>query len=157
MTKNSFYFTSYVVISIFFVMFWVVFPLTLKVAKADDAPYSCCYGGTLCDAHTTQVNCEAAGCSWNPLCDPASALEQLVELLLIFLRWLPFFGLIAGTIFLLIGGFKYLTAGDDAEEVEKAQKTIIYAIVGMILSSTIWLVARLMVAIFPDLGRYVGL
>jgi hypothetical protein len=41
---------------------------------------------------------------------------------------------IAAFIFVIYGGFLFLTGGNNASQVEKARKTLIYAIVGLILS-----------------------
>ncbi|MGB9911495.1 MAG: pilin [Microgenomates group bacterium] len=47
---------------------------------------------------------------------------------------------IALFIMLLIGGFKYLTSGGDPKTKESAQKTITYAILGMVILLGSWLI-----------------
>ncbi len=45
-------------------------------------------------------------------------------------------GLVGGLalLFIIIGGFTYMTSGDDLEKLAKAKRTILYAIVGLVLS-----------------------
>jgi glucose uptake protein GlcU len=50
------------------------------------------------------------------------------------------FGGIALFIMLLIGGFKYLTAGEDPKAVEEARKTLTYAIGGLVLVAAAYLI-----------------
>jgi hypothetical protein len=47
---------------------------------------------------------------------------------------------IALFIMLLVGGFKYLTAGEDPKAVEEARKTLTYAIGGIILVAAAYLI-----------------
>ena len=43
-------------------------------------------------------------------------------------------------IMLIVGGFKYLTAGSDPKAIDSAQKTITYAILGLVLLLSGWLI-----------------
>lgn len=45
-------------------------------------------------------------------------------------------------IMLIIGGFKYLTSGGDPKATESAQKTITYAILGLVALIGIWLILK---------------
>jgi hypothetical protein len=45
-------------------------------------------------------------------------------------------------IMLLIGGFKYLTAGGDPKSVESAQKTLTYAVIGLVLIALAYLILK---------------
>lgn len=49
---------------------------------------------------------------------------------------------IALFIYLLIGGFKYLTSGGDPKAVEEAKKTLTYAIGGIILIAAAYLILK---------------
>ncbi len=49
-------------------------------------------------------------------------------------------------VLLIIGGFKYLTAGSNAGKVEAAQKTITYAILGMVLIALAYLILEFIAA-----------
>lgn len=50
---------------------------------------------------------------------------------------------IALFILLISGGFRYLTAGGDPKAVEAAQKTLTYAIVGIVIVACAFLILRL--------------
>jgi hypothetical protein len=43
-------------------------------------------------------------------------------------------------IFLVIGGFKYLTAGGDPKKAQAARNTLTYAVVGVVLLVLIWFI-----------------
>lgn len=53
---------------------------------------------------------------------------------------------IALFIMLLIGGFKYLTAGGNPKNIEAAKMTLTYAILGVIATASVFLVLRLIEA-----------
>jgi len=53
------------------------------------------------------------------------------------------FGGIILFIMLLMGGFKYITAGGDPKAIEGAKKTITYAIFGIVLLALAFLIIRL--------------
>jgi len=57
---------------------------------------------------------------------------------------------VAVIVMLVVGGFQFLTAGGDKEATQKASKTITYAIAGLILILSSWLIIRL-------LGGFLGL
>jgi hypothetical protein len=50
---------------------------------------------------------------------------------------------IASFAMLLIGGFKFLSAGSDKDAAQKAQMTINYAVGGLIISLSAWLILNL--------------
>ena len=52
-------------------------------------------------------------------------------------------GLVAVFVMLLYGGFKYLTAGGNAEANQKAGSVITYAILGLVLMIGAWFILRL--------------
>ncbi len=45
-------------------------------------------------------------------------------------------------IMILVGGFKFLTAGSNAENLEKAKKTLTFAIIGLALVILSWLTIK---------------
>lgn len=53
------------------------------------------------------------------------------------------FGLIAVFVMLLYGGFRYLTAGGNAEANQKAGSVITYAVLGLVLMIGAWFILRL--------------
>lgn len=56
---------------------------------------------------------------------------------------------IAALVMLVVGGFKFLSAGGDKEGTQKAGKTITYAIGGLVLVVSAWLILNL-------LGKFLG-
>lgn len=122
---------------------------------------ACCYGtsgtDTPCASLLTYQDCVDSGCNWNDLCDPHTSLNQLLNFIEVFIQWIPFFAGIAGFAFLLIGGFNYITSGDDPEQAEKARLTVTYAVVGIALSLLLFIVTRLMVNVIPRLGDFFNL
>jgi len=64
-------------------------------------------------------------------------LECIVQIILNFVVRLA--GIVVFVI-LIIGGFKYLTSGGDPNTKESAQKTITYAILGLVLLLGSWLI-----------------
>ncbi len=57
---------------------------------------------------------------------------------------------IAVLVMLIVGGFGFLTAGGDKEGAAKAQKTLTYAIGGLVLVLSAWIILNL-------LGNFLGL
>jgi hypothetical protein len=57
---------------------------------------------------------------------------------------------IASLVMLVVGGFKYLSAGGDKEATQKASRTITYAIGGLIVVLSSWIILSL-------LGGFLGL
>jgi hypothetical protein len=57
-------------------------------------------------------------------------LGEIIQWVLIILGTI---GVIAGLIFLVLGGIKWITSGGDKEKIESARKTILYSILGIIL------------------------
>lgn len=56
---------------------------------------------------------------------------------------------IASLTMLLFGGFKFISAGSDKEAAQKAQQTINYAVGGLIISLSAWLILSL-------IGNFLG-
>jgi hypothetical protein len=62
---------------------------------------------------------------------PITTLQGLVDLMCKAFDYL-FYGLIAlSVIMIVIAGYHYVTAGDNSEKVSKANKTILYAAIGI--------------------------
>ncbi len=56
---------------------------------------------------------------------------------------------IAVLVMFVIGGFGFLTAGGDKEAAQKAQKTLTYAIAGLVLTVSAWIILKL-------IGQFLG-
>ena len=71
--------------------------------------------------------------------DPVE-IQDIEEIVKIVLNYAVRLAGIAVFIMLLVGGFKYLTAGGDPKKAEAAQKTITYAIFGLALLIGGWFI-----------------
>ena len=58
------------------------------------------------------------------------------------LNIVTYFAVVVVFIMLVVGGFKYLTSGGDTKATESAQKTITYAILGLVALIGIWLILK---------------
>src|SRR5690606_23337097 len=59
-----------------------------------------------------------------------------------------FFGAaLAAFVFIVIGAFQYVTAGDDAAKTEKSRKTITNAVVGLILVALVYVIFQIVIRI----------
>ncbi len=78
----------------------------------------------------------------NGLCVPKQETGQagslvksktIFEIIAITLRWLFTFAGVIATVFLIIGGYQYITAGGNEEQSEKGKKTLISSIIGIVV------------------------
>jgi sterol desaturase/sphingolipid hydroxylase (fatty acid hydroxylase superfamily) len=73
--------------------------------------------------------------------DPAPATIKCLEV--VFANLLVVFVSLAGLglfIMIIVGAFQYLTAGDNAEQAQKARNSITYAILGLVLMILSWII-----------------
>jgi hypothetical protein len=83
--------------------------------------------------------CTGQFCEINGICVPipkvtsgAAGANTVFELVSIVLRWLFTFAGIIATVFIIIGGYQYLTSGGNEESAEKGKKTLINAVIGLV-------------------------
>ena len=80
-----------------------------------------------------------------------STLSQAINTILSVI----FFGsALAAFIFIVIGAFQYVTAGDDAAKTEKSRKTITNAVVGLILVALVYVIFQIVIRIVPGLSQW---
>lgn len=80
-------------------------------------------------------------------------IAQISDLNLLFQNFLKVAISLVGLAMLtmiLVGGFKYLSAGNDKDATQKAQKTLTFAIGGFILSVSAWIILNF-------IGRFLGI
>ena len=75
-------------------------------------------------------------------------------LLNFFITWAIIIGAIAALMMILMGGFSYITAQDDAEKAEGARKTITNGVIGLIIVASAFVIWRLIISI-TDLDTFV--
>jgi hypothetical protein len=79
---------------------------------------------TMQNAHNSAV-CQSNG-GPNPFTSSGGLIFGLAKVIAIF-------GGVAAVIVLVVGGFRYVTSNGDAEQVAQAKRTIIYALIGLIV------------------------
>lgn len=73
--------------------------------------------------------CEIA----NPAPGQLVNIKNFSDLLIRFINWFLYFAGAIAVIFLVIGGYQYVVSHGNEEAVEKAKKTISYAILGIVI------------------------
>lgn len=72
---------------------------------------------------------------------PGDQNTDLVDMTVNFIKWaLGFLGLVA-VIFIIIGGYMYMTSGGNEEKTEKAKQYIKNAVIGLIIVLLSWAIA----------------
>lgn len=72
---------------------------------------------------------------------PGDQNTDLVDITINFVKWaLGFLGLVA-VIFIIIGGYMYMTSGGNEEKTEKAKQYIKNAVIGLIIVLLSWAIA----------------
>lgn len=115
-------------------------PLTASNAWCDgNTPYP------ICCALEFQIDCDTLSGlpGYSPFKYPKCAFEELGVLA----TWMMTYGAVAAGIlalvFILYGGFFILTAQDDPERREKGQKTVTWAVIGVFLAVSAFILIRL--------------
>ena len=99
-------------------------------------------GGARCE---TDDLCKAIGnteyCRINGLCVPVPkgnvggliGSSTVFEVVAIVLKWLLTLAGVVATVFIIIGGYQYITAAGNEEASEKGKKTLVNAIIGVVV------------------------
>lgn len=85
------------------------------------------------------------------LTDPHCAFLELQNLVVVFLNLAMPFAAIATLVMLLVTGFMYVTAGDNTNRTEQARGVITWAIIGLVITMSAWLIMRLVVRAFGNI------
>jgi glucose uptake protein GlcU len=79
---------------------------------------------------------------------PSSGFTGDFGTLLNFLiTWAIILGAIAALVMILIGGFSYITAQDDADKAEGGRKTITNGVIGLVIVASAFVIWRLVIAL----------
>lgn len=84
----------------------------------------------------------------DPNVNPLAKFAKIADLMNIFLPLLMIGAAFVLLVMLLYGGYLRITAGDNPENVTKAQRTMTYAILGLVIIIISFAVVRLITAIF---------
>ena len=79
--------------------------------------------------------CKTAQQTENPLFGPQGILTKATHLLSIVVA-------IAAVIMIMVGGIRFITSGDNPQNVTKARETILYAVVGLIIAASAQVIVR---------------
>ena len=83
--------------------------------------------------HTVPIPTEQGG-------GKVATLKSIETIFQIFLNYAVRFAGLTVFMMLIIGGFKYLTAGGDKKAIESAGKTLTYAVLGLVILIGAWLI-----------------
>ena len=84
--------------------------------------------------------------TWSPRCQDSQGVAYIQGFECIFANIVNLLVPLAGLalfIMLIVGSFSLLTAGGEAKQIEKARKTITYAIFGLVAFLGIWFILKL--------------
>lgn len=94
-------------------------------------------GGTCDDPDACANGSTAAGCAGSTL---STTVQRVVNLFSMFVG-------IVSVVMIILGGFRYITAGGDSGKINTAQQTIIYAIVGLVVVGFAQVIVRFVIAV----------
>lgn len=91
-----------------------------------------------------QIACEALGSASSDSggCSGSSEETELNNVINFVIQMLSAIAGIIGVIMMIVGGLKYITGGGDANAYASAKKTILYAIVGLLIAATAQVIVR---------------
>lgn len=95
------------------------------------------------------MDCPDAIVPGNPLSDPACALQAIFQVVSLGLNWGILGAAVLALIFLIMGGFKWIMAGDDPKALQNAQTTIFWAVVGLVLAASTFGIMRMISSAIP--------
>ena len=102
-------------------------------------------GATSVSAMTLQEGAEAARCDQCPrdLFGETGVFKQVTNTILYIV------GIIA-VVMLIVGGIKYLVSGGDAKKVTDAKNTVLYAIIGLVISFLAFAIVNFVITTLPS-------
>ncbi len=109
---------------------FLTFAIPVNLAYAADSPAKSAIQQGACDA-SGQTNCDPA--------QAASSLDNTIQSIINILSIIV--GIVA-VIMLIIGGFRYITSSGSAEGVSSAKRTMLYAIIGLIIVALAQVIVR---------------
>ena len=81
----------------------------------------------VCNSNAPQEVKDAAGCSGNA--------NQLPSFITNILNAIIFVAGLVAVVFVVIGGINYITSAGDSTKVKKAKETILYAVIGLVITA----------------------
>ena len=135
--------------------------ITLKAAVLGLAAthlYSSTIAQSQDDSQFTPGNIEAIGSGGtaNLLFQGTFGFTSLSQAINTIISVIFFGAALAAFVFIVLGAFQYVTAGDDATKTEKSRKTITNAVVGLILVALVYVIFQIVIRIVPGLSQWFG-
>lgn len=85
--------------------------------------------------------CKESGETGNPIFGPDGVITFVINILSVIIG-------VAAVIVIILAGLKFITSGDNPQEVSKAREMIIYAAVGLVIAALSQVLVRFAIAIF---------
>ncbi|MBQ3440933.1 hypothetical protein IJG27_01310 [Candidatus Saccharibacteria bacterium] len=82
---------------------------------------------------------QANGCNGDATNDLSNAIVSIINAVIYVL------GIVAA-IFIIVGGVNYMTSAGDAAKIEKAKKTILYAVIGLVIAALTFAIVNFVIA-----------
>lgn len=79
-----------------------------------------------------------------------SGVDTIPEMIAVVIRILLMIGGAIAVLFVIIGGYQYLTSGGNDEDAEKGKKTLVNAIIGIIIILLAWVIVSVVVNQITD-------
>ena len=109
------------IVSVLIVFATLVF--ATQIVSAQDPFEGVCSGGRAANSSV----CSGSGTTDNPLFGASGVITKVAQILVIIAG-------VASVFMIMIGGFKYMTSTGDSAKVNSAKDTILYAIIGLIVT-----------------------
>lgn len=118
--------------------------LTPAVAGAQQVnPFEeVCQGGKA--ANSAACKDQQAARKDNPVYGPNGFLTKIINVLSILVG-------IAAVIGIIIGGFRFITSGNNPQEVTKAREIVLYALIGVVVAVLAQIIVRFFLSTLPEI------
>lgn len=113
----------------------IVLTIAIMLGLSFIAPAT--YATDVCSSDAAPEVKKAAGCSGNT--------DALPEILITILNSIIAIAGLIAVIYVIIGGVNYMTSAGDANKLEKARKTILYAVIGLVICALAFVIVNFVI------------
>lgn len=82
---------------------------------------------------------------------PTFGFKDIGDLVTVIINWSVTIAAVAALFYIVLGGFSWITAGDDAKKMTASQGKITNGVIGLIIVASAWGVFQLIINIIPGL------
>jgi hypothetical protein len=82
---------------------------------------------------TEKERLECGACLGDPNCDPGNPDKTIQDTIRNIVNVISILAGAVAVVMIIIGGFRYITSGGNAETVRNARNTILYAVIGLVV------------------------